>query len=179
MIVQVRILTFSPWLTSRTSHCLWCRSRWRCSHSGTCHRSYQAPEGWIISKGSKIFLFPHLSWPRHRRKHLDKRLELKLSLENFYIIEFENHWAGTVNSSREYLLAAENIFFWYSLPLKNEWGMTTATRTLDLSCPALGPGPGLQHGQNELMLNTLLFSIEHKKCFYYGNMQILKKHFPF
>ena len=57
--------------------------------------------------------------------------------------------------------------------------MTTATRTLDLSCPALGPGPGLQHGQNELMLNTLLFSIEHKKCFYYGNMQIMRKHFPF
>ena len=57
--------------------------------------------------------------------------------------------------------------------------MTTATRTLDLSCPALGPGPGLQHGQSELMLNTLLFSIEHKKCFYYANMQILKKHFPF
>ena len=49
-----------------------------------------------------------------------------------------------MNSSREYLLAAENIFFWYSLPLKNEWGMTTATRTLDLFCAALRPGTGLE-----------------------------------
>ena len=67
------------------------------------------------------------------------------------------YWAGTVNSSREYLLAAENIFFWYSLPLKNEWGMTTATLTLDLFCPAPGPGPGLEHGKNKpMLLNYLL-----------------------
>ena len=52
-----------------------------------------------------------------------------------------------MNSSREYLLAAENILFWYSLPLKNEWGMTTATRTLDLFCEALGPGAGLEKGE--------------------------------
>ena len=56
--------------------------------------------------------------------------------------------------------------------------MTTATRTLDLFCPALSPGPGLKQGQNKLSY-LLIFSIEHKKCFYYGNMQIMRKHFLF
>ena len=39
---------------------------------------------------------------------------------------------STLNSSLERELVAAYIFFWYSLPLKKEWGITTARWTLDI-----------------------------------------------
>lgn len=53
--VQVWIMTLTlSWLTCHTSRCWWCRSRWRCSRSGTYRRSCPAPAQWTVHIGRNI-----------------------------------------------------------------------------------------------------------------------------